>query len=85
MILNPLFLVIVGFAVMGFSGKFKKNESFFKVLFISILIGFMLFFIKEIVTSITISSNISYWLSYLIIFSIPLIIGLYKTINIEIN
>ena len=45
-IINPFFLVIVGFTVMGFSGKFKKNESFFTVLFISILIGFILFLLK---------------------------------------
>ena len=32
-ILKPIFLVIIGFTVMGFSGKFKRNENFFKVLF----------------------------------------------------
>jgi len=84
-IINPFFLVIVGFTVMGFSGKFKKNESFFTVLFISILIGFLLFLLKEIITSLTITYNIHFLLSYLIIFSIPLIIGLYQIINIEIN
>ena len=84
-IINPFFLVIVGFIVMGFSGKFKKNESFFKVLFISILIGFLLFLLKEIITALTITYNIHFLLSYLIIFSIPLIIGLYQIINIEIN
>ena len=40
-ILKPLFLIVFAFAVMGFSGKFKRNESFFKVLFYSILIGFL--------------------------------------------
>jgi len=84
-ILKPFFLVIIGFTVMGFSGKFKKNEGFFKILFISILIGFLLFLLKEIITAITISSNLSFWIAYLIIFSIPLIIGLYQTINIEIK
>jgi lipopolysaccharide export system permease protein len=84
-IINPFFLVIVGFTVMGFSGKFKKNESFFTVLFISILIGFLLFLLKEIITSLTITYNIHFLLSYLIIFSIPLFIGLYQIINIEIN
>ena len=84
-IIKPLFLVIVGFTVMGFSGKFKRNESFFKVLFISILIGFLLFLLKEIITTITISSNLSFWLAYTIIFFVPLIIGLYQTINIEIK
>ena len=84
-IINPFFLVIVGFIVMGFSGKFKKNENFFKVLFISIFIGFILFLLKEIITALTIIYSIHFFLSYLIIFSIPLIIGLYQIINIEIN
>ena len=84
-IINPFFLVIVGFIVMGFSGKFKKNENFFKVLFISILIGFLLFLLKEIITALTITYDIHFLLSYLIIFSIPLFIGLYQIINIEIN
>ena len=84
-IISPFFLVIVGFIVMGFSGKFKKNENFFKVLFISIRIGFLLFLLKEIITAFTIAYNIHFLLSYLIIFLIPFIIGLYQTINIEIN
>ncbi len=84
-IVNPLFLVIVGFIVMGFSGKFKKNESFFTVLFMSILIGFILFLMKEIIIALTITYDIHFLLSYIFIFSIPLIIGLYQIINIEIN
>ncbi len=84
-ILKPLFLVAIGFVVMGFSGKFKRNENFFKVLFISILIGFLIFLLKEIVTSITVSYSIPFILSYLIIFSLPILIGLYQTINIEIK
>jgi len=84
-ILKPIFLVIISFAVMGFTGKFKRNDSFFKVLFISILIGFLLFLFKEIITTITISTNLSFWLAYIIIFFVPLIIGLYQTINIEIK
>ena len=83
--LKPLFLVVIGFAVMGFSGKFKRNENFFRVLFYSIFMGFLLFLLKEIITSITISSNLSFWLAYLIIFSVPFIIGLYQTINIEFD
>ena len=45
----------------------------------------LLFLLKEIVTTITISTNLSFWLAYLFIFFIPLIIGLYQTINIEIK
>ena len=68
---------------MGFSGKFKRNENFFKVLFISILIGFLIFLHKEIVTSFTISLSLPFILSYTIIFSLPLIVGLYQSIKIE--
>ena len=82
-ILKPIFLVIIGFTVMGFSGKFKRNESFFKVLFISILIGFLIFLLKEIVTALTITMEISFIFSYFIIFMFPLIIGLYQMIRIE--
>ena len=82
-ILKPIFLVIIGFAVMGFAGKFKRNENFFKVLFISILIGFLIFLLKEIVTTLTTTMEISFILAYLIIFMFPLIIGLYQMIRIE--
>jgi len=82
-ILKPIFLVIIGFTVMGFSGKFKRNESFFKVLFISILIGFLIFLLKEIVTTLTTTMKISFIFSYFIIFVFPLMIGLYQMIRIE--
>ena len=82
-ILKPIFLVIIGFTVMGFSGKFKRNENFFKVLFISILIGFLIFLLKEIVTTLTTTMDISFIFSYFIILIFPLIIGLYQMIRIE--
>ena len=82
-ILKPIFLVIIGFTVMGFSGKFKRNENFFKVLFISILIGFLIFLLKEIVTTLSTTIEISFIFSYFIIFMFPLIIGLYQMIRIE--
>ena len=82
-ILKPIFLVIIGFTVMGFSGKFKRNENFFKVLFISILIGFLIFLLKEIVTALTTTMEISFIFSYFIIFMFPLMIGLYQMIHIE--
>ena len=59
-ILKPFFLIIIAFVVMGFSSKFRRNENFFKVLFISILIGFLIFLLKEIITSITISYSIPF-------------------------
>ena len=82
-ITKPFFLIILGFIVMGYSAKFKRNENFFKILFISILIGFLIFLLKEIVITLTTSLNISYILSYAIIFCFPLIIGLYQIVKIE--
>ena len=83
--LKPLFLIVLGFVVMGFSGKFKRNENFFKILFISILIGFLFFLFKELITKLTISFNLDYIFSYFIIFITPFFIGLYQVINIENN
>ena len=67
----------------GFSGKFKRNDNFFRILFIAILIGFFVFFLKEIITKLTISLNINVMLSYTSIFLIPFLIGLYQVIKIE--
>ena len=82
-VLKPLFIVMLSFIIVGFSGKFKRNESFFKILFISILIGFLIFFLKEIITKLTISLSINFVISYIIIFFIPFLIGLYQVIKIE--
>ncbi len=82
-ILKPFFIIMLAFVVVGFSGKFKRNESFFKILFISILIGFLIFFLKEIITKLTISLDINFLLSYFIIFIIPFVISLYQVIKIE--
>ena len=82
-LLRPFFLIIIGFVVMSYSGKFKRNENFFKILFISILIGFLFFLLKEIMISFTAKKNLSFIFSYLVIFSLPLTIGLYNTMKIE--
>ena len=82
-ILKPIFMLIIGLVVLGFSGKFKRNESFFKILFISILIGFVIILTEEMIIALTAKLNISYILSYFIIFSLPLLIGMYKVIKIE--
>ena len=82
-ILKPLFLIIISFTVMGYSGRFKRNENFFKILFVSISIGFLLFMFKEVITAFSVSFNISFFVSYFLILLIPLIIGLYFVINIE--
>ena len=82
-VLKPFFLVILAFVVTGFSGKFKRNDNFFRILFIAILIGFFVFFLKEIITKLTISLNINVMISYSSIFLIPFLIGLYQVIKIE--
>ena len=82
-ILKPVFTVVLAFVILGFSSKFQRNENFFKVLFIAISIGFLIFLLKEIITKLTLSLSINFLFSYIIIFFIPLIIGLYQIIKIE--
>ncbi len=82
-ILKPIFIVVLAFVIIGFTSKFQRNENFFKVLFIAISIGFIIFLLKEIITKLTITLSINFIISYLIIFIIPLVIGLYQMIKIE--
>ena len=82
-IFKPFFLIIIGFVVMGYSGKFKRNENFFKVLFLSVLIGFFIFLFKEVVINFTKEIKLNFIISYLIIFILPLIIGIYQINKIE--
>ena len=84
-LLKPIFLIIIAFVVMGFSSKFRRNENFFKVLFISVLIGFIIFLFKIIIFNFTGKSNINFIYSYLIILILPLLLGLYKVVTIERN
>ncbi len=82
-IFKPIFIVMLSFVIVGFSGKFKRNENFFKILFLSILIGFIIYFLKEVVTKVSITFSIKFYISYLIIFLIPFSVGLYQVIKIE--
>ena len=82
-ILKPIFIVVLSFVIIGFTSKFQRNENFFKVLFIAISIGFLIFLLKEIISKLTISLSINFLISYLVIFLIPLFIGLYQVIKIE--
>lgn len=82
-IFKPFFLVMLSFVILGFSGKFKRNENFFKILFIAVSIGFIVFLYTEIINKITINYSINFFLSYTLIFSIPFLIGLYQVIKIE--
>ena len=82
-ILKPFFMILLSFVVMGFSAKYKRNESFFRVLFIAVLLGFLFFIFREIVNKFTLSFDVNFIYSYLIIFTIPFLIGLYKVIQVE--
>ena len=82
-ILKPIFTVVIAFVMLGFTAKFQRNENFFKVLFIAISIGFLIFLLKEIITKLTITLTLNFLISYLVIFLIPLFIGLYQIIKIE--
>ena len=82
-IFKPIFLVVIAFVIVGFTSKFQRNENFFKVLFVSISIGFIIFLLKEIITKLTISLSINFFISYSIIFVIPFLIGLYQIIKVE--
>ena len=82
-ILKPIFIVVLAFVIVGFTSKFQRNENFFKVLFIAISVGFLIFLLKEIISKLTISLSMNIYLSCLIIFLIPLFIGLYQVIKIE--
>ena len=82
-VLKPIFIVVLAFVIIGFTSKFQRNENFFKVLFIAISIGFIIFLLKEIISKLTISLSMNIYVSYLVIFLIPLFIGLYQVIKIE--
>ena len=82
-VLKPIFMILLAFVVMSFSAKYKRNESFFKILFYAILIGFTFCVLREFINKFTITFNINFLFSYFIIFIIPFILGLYKTIQIE--
>ena len=82
-VLKPIFMILLSFVVMSFSAKYKRNESFFKILFYAVLIGFSFYILREIIYKFTITFNTNFLFSYFIIFIIPFIVGLYKTIQIE--
>ena len=82
-VLKPIFMILLAFVVMSFSAKYKRNDNFFKILFYAVLIGFCFYVLKEVVNRFTITFNTNFIFSYFIIFILPFIVGLYKTIQIE--
>ena len=82
-VLKPIFMILLAFVVMSFSAKYKRNESFFKILFYAVLIGFAFYVLREVINKFTITFDTNFLFSYFTIFIIPFIVGLYKTIQIE--
>ncbi len=82
-ILKPIFMILLAFVVMSFSAKYRRNESFFKILFYAVLIGFAFYVLREVINKFTVTFNANFLFSYFIIFIIPFIVGIYKTIQIE--
>jgi len=82
-VLKPIFMILLAFVVMSFSAKYKRNDSFFKILFYAVVIGFAFYVLREIINKFTITFDTNFLFSYFIIFIIPFIIGVYKTIQIE--
>ena len=76
-------MILLAFVVMSFSAKYNRNDSFFKILFVAILIGFAFYVLRELINKFTITFNANFLFSYFIIFIIPFIVGVYKTILIE--
>ena len=82
-VLKPAYIVLMAFVMIGFTSKFQRNENFFKVLFIAISIGFIIFLITEIIGKLTISLSLNIYFSYLTIFLLPFLIGVYQFIKLE--
>ena len=82
-VLKPFFIVVLAFVILGFTSKFQRNENFFKVLFISVSAGFLIFLFKEIISKVSINLSINFFISYLVIILIPFFLGLHQIIKIE--
>ncbi len=76
-------MILLAFVVMSFSAKYKRNESFFKILFYAVLIGFAFYVLKEVINKFTITFDTNFLFSYFFIFFISFMVGIYKTIQIE--
>ena len=69
-IIKPLLLISISFVVTGYVGKFKRNENFFKTIFIAITIGFLLFLIDKVIYSFNVNHIFNF---ILITITIPII------------
>ena len=82
-IFKPILLISIAFVVTGYVSKFNRNESFFKTIFIAIIIGFILFLIDRLIYSIDINNIISYCIVILTIPILSFVLGTILIINVE--
>ena len=80
---KPFLLLSIGYVVSGFVAKFKRNYSFFKTIFISVIIGFIIFLIDKLIYSMDTSGIFSYVIIILTIPIISLILGTFLIIRVE--
>ena len=82
-IIKPILLISICFVVTGYVAKFKRNENFFKTIFISILIGFVIFLIDKIIYSINVNNMFYYFIITITIPLISLILGTILMLRVE--
>ena len=82
-IFKPLLLISISFVVTGYVAKFKRNENFFKTIFIAISIGFIIFLIDKVIYSINAKSILSYIFVILAIPITSIILGIIFMLRVE--
>ena len=82
-IFKPLLLISISFVVTGYVAKFKRNENFFKTIFIAISIGFIIFLIDKVIYSINAKSILSYIFIILAIPFTSIILGIIFMLRVE--
>ncbi|PPR43091.1 MAG: hypothetical protein CFH21_00907 [Alphaproteobacteria bacterium MarineAlpha5_Bin11] len=84
-IFKPLLLISICFVVTGYVSKFNRNETFFKTIFVAIIIGFIIFLINKFIHSINIKTLYSYFFVILSIPVISLVLGTILIVRVEKN
>ena len=82
-IFNPLLLISISFVVTGYVAKFKRNENFFKTIFIAITIGFIIFLIDKMIYSINTNNIFLYFVITLTIPIISIVLGTIFMLRVE--
>ena len=82
-ILKPLLLISISFVVTGYVAKFKRNENFFKTIFIAISIGFIIFLIDKVIYSFNAKNILSYTIIILTIPITSIILGTIFMLKVE--